>query len=207
MALPAKVRNWTFTNFNPDFDYKCLVNDHKVKYIAYGEETCPKTSRKHHQGWLCFFNTRRQELGKDRQRAADASIPGAHLEPMRGSLQQNDKYCSKQTAGVLVEFGDEPKQGNRVDLDAIKKELEDGTTTVDDIVLDHPVTFHQYGRTLREMETILLWRKKREWMTEGVWYYGPTAVGKSHKAPSACSPPPPWGAFNWGAGEWGPAPL
>ena len=21
------------------------------------------------------------------------------------------------------------------------------------------------------------------------------------------SPPPPWGAFNWGAGEWGPAPL
>ena len=20
------------------------------------------------------------------------------------------------------------------------------------------------------------------------------------------SPPPPWGAFNWGAGEWGPAP-
>ena len=19
--------------------------------------------------------------------------------------------------------------------------------------------------------------------------------------------PPPWGAFNWGAGEWGPAPL
>ena len=23
----------------------------------------------------------------------------------------------------------------------------------------------------------------------------------------ACSPPPPWGAFNWGAGEWGPAPL
>ena len=22
-----------------------------------------------------------------------------------------------------------------------------------------------------------------------------------------CSPPPPWGAFNWGAGEWGPAPL
>ena len=24
---------------------------------------------------------------------------------------------------------------------------------------------------------------------------------------STCSPPPPWGAFNWGAGEWGPAPL
>ena len=21
------------------------------------------------------------------------------------------------------------------------------------------------------------------------------------------SPPPPWGAFNWGAGEWGPALL
>ena len=24
---------------------------------------------------------------------------------------------------------------------------------------------------------------------------------------SSRSPPPPWGAFNWGAGEWGPAPL
>ena len=27
-----------------------------------------------------------------------------------------------------------------------------------------------------------------------------------HLSP-ACSPPPPWGAFNWGAGEWGPTPL
>ena len=162
MALPAKVRNWTFTNYHLDFDYKCLVNDHKVKYIAYGEETCSTTKRKHHLGWLCFFNTRRHELGKDRQRAPDASIPAAHLEPMRGSLQQNDKYCSKETAGVLVEFGDKPKQGNRGDIIALKKEIEDGTATVDDIVLDQPLTYHQYGRTLREMETILLRRKKRE---------------------------------------------
>ena len=169
-------RHRVFTNFQLDFDYKHLVNTHEAKYIAYGEETCPTTDRLHHQGWISFVKPKRTT------KSVATVLGNCHVEPMKGNLAQNDEYCSKQTGGILTEFGTRPQQGARTDPIKIKKNLEDGTTTVDDIVLDQPAIYHQYCRTLREMETILLRRKKREWMTEGVWYYGPTAVGKSHKA-------------------------
>lgn len=40
--------------------------------------------------------------------------------------------------------------------------------------------YHQYGRTLNAVEDITLRQKYRKWMTEGIWIYGKTGVGKSH---------------------------
>ena len=94
-----------------------------------------------------------------------------------GSLVQNDVYCSK--AATLVEFGDKPSQGARSDLVALKEEIKNGLS-VDDIVLDRPHLYHQYGRALTRIETIVLRSKFRSWMTKGYWYWGPTGTGKSH---------------------------
>jgi len=41
---------------------------------------------------------------------------------------------------------------------------------------------HQYGRTLDRIEDISMRKIHRTEMTEAVWLWGPTNVGKSHKA-------------------------
>ncbi len=75
-----------------------------------------------------------------------------------------------------------PKQGKRVDLDSLKCAIVGGETTVDEVVMDNPMMYHKYGRTLNKIEDIALRQRSRDWMTEGVWYFGPTGVGKSHRA-------------------------
>ena len=97
----------------------------------------------------------------------------AHVEQMMGNIKQNDVYCSKETAGVLVEFGDKPHQGERMDLAELRDAILAGKT-VDDIVLDAPDLFHQYGRTLQKIEDVAARKRTRDWMTTGVWLHGPT---------------------------------
>ena len=60
------------------------------------------------------------------------------------------------------------------------------TLTADEVALQNPAFFHQYGRTLREVETVALRQRWRTEMTEGVWYTGPAASGKSHIAFGPC---------------------
>ena len=42
--------------------------------------------------------------------------------------------------------------------------------------------YHQYGRTLNKIEDLAMRNKYRSEMTKGIWYWGETGVGKSHKA-------------------------
>ena len=108
-------------------DYKSLVDNHAIKYIAYGLQTCPTTNRAHHQGWMSF------DKPKSSVKKVAALLGSCHVETMKGSLDQNDKYCSRQTAGVLTEFSKHPRegQGNRTDLEDLKTSIQTGSTTVD----------------------------------------------------------------------------
>lgn len=53
---------------------------------------------------------------------------------------------------------------------------------VDTIAIENPEIYHQYGRTLNKLEELRMRQVFRAEMTEGVWYYGETGVGKSHRA-------------------------
>jgi len=53
---------------------------------------------------------------------------------------------------------------------------------VEEICINSPSIYHQYGRTLNKLEDIALRKKFRSWMTKGIWRYGPTGTGKSHMA-------------------------
>lgn len=99
---------------------------------------------------------------------------------MRGSLQQNDAYCSKD--GQLVELGQRPAQGDRHDLKDVVNDIRTGKRKADDIAVEDPVFYHMYGRTLAKAEDILSRKRFRTDMTKGIWYWGPTGVGKSHRA-------------------------
>lgn len=54
-------------------------------------------------------------------------------------------------------------------------------TKVEDILMNDPITYHKYGRTIEKIEDVVNRKKFRTWMTECKWYYGPTGVGKSRK--------------------------
>lgn len=79
-----------------------------IQYLAFAEEICPGTHRKHYQTWAYASKPMRLTGWKK-------AFPKDHIEQMRGTFAQNDKYCSKQ--GKLIELGTRPMgNGQRRDL-------------------------------------------------------------------------------------------
>ena len=184
--MVKRSRLFCFTNFNLDFDYDKYINENKtpIAYIICGREECPKTGKLHDQGFIYFNSQRNAKLntsGKWFSRALGKELGGnVHNEMCKGSLDDNCKYCSKDNN--VREWGIRPKQGFRTDLEAVKDSIMNHEITVDDICVEQPNVYHQYGRTLEKLEDIALRKKYRTWMTEGVWLYGKTGTGKSHEA-------------------------
>lgn len=148
-----------------------ITIDETMQYLAYGEETCPETGKKHLQGWVYFHNPRYTYGVRKAYRC--------YMAKMFGSLAQNDDYCGKQ--GTLQEFGTKPSQGERNDLKWWCQQIKEGKVTSEEILEEAPAMYHQYGRTLEKLEDIVNRRKQRNWLTEGFWFYGPTESGKSRR--------------------------
>lgn len=95
----------------------------KLTYLAYAEETCPTTGKKHYQGFA-YRET------KQTHAAWRKALPGAHIEEMHGNFRQNEKYCSKE--GKLIEFGVKPMEnGKKRKLIEIKERIDEGEKPVD----------------------------------------------------------------------------
>lgn len=82
----------------------------KLRYFAYGVETCPTTQRVHLQGWATTVIAQRLIAWKK-------LFPGAHIERMKGNYEQNDTYCSKES--TLTKLGERPM------LNGLRKEESD----------------------------------------------------------------------------------
>lgn len=131
--------------------------------------------------------------------------PRAHIEIAKGTAAHNIAYCKKgnqpkdewNELGVnggqygrgldFVEVGQPPAQGARTDLIKIADEIKHGKK-VDDIIQETPDLYHTYGRTMTKLEDVILRTNVRREMTAGIWYYGSTGKGKSHKAFENFSP-------------------
>lgn len=174
-----KCRNWTFTGWD---DVEPVFKPTVMKYLGYEREICPESGKKHWQGFVGFVNEITMKgvitrLGFD--------IP-PHVEMMRGSIQSNERYCGKD--GGLKKFGVFPRQGERKDIEEFRDHIIKGEMTVDDIAINAPEYHYKYGRTFDKIEDITMRKKYRTEMTKGIWYYGPTGVGKSHKAYEGFTP-------------------
>lgn len=88
----------------------------KLSYFAYAVETCPTTGRQHLQAFAYAVSAMRLTGWKK-------IFPTAHIESMKGTFLQNEKYCSKE--GTLVEFGVRPMENGHRRGDLIVKELID----------------------------------------------------------------------------------
>jgi len=172
--LNEESRRWCFTLHNyTEEDIKRLLQ-HNTTYIIFGKEICPDTGRPHLQGYMEFKSetSRRTQIKK--------LHPTIWLKKSRGDAEDNEKYCSKD--GDYYEKGEAKMQGKRSDLERVAKELMETSLTVDEIAVDSPTFYHQYGRTLSKIEDIKMRKKYRTEMTKGIWLYGKTGVGKSHQA-------------------------
>jgi len=56
-------------------------------------------------------------------------LPRAHVEHMRGRVQDNRKSCEKD--GTLIEWGQLPDQGRRTHIIGLKRKLEQGYHPLD----------------------------------------------------------------------------
>lgn len=154
---------------------KSLTDSGKCNYIIFGKEI-GANGTPHLQGYI--------EFPRDRQLTTLKRIPGltrAHFEGRKGTQEQAISYCKKD--GDWVEFGEKKSQGARNDLKEIVDRLKKGEISLDDIVLDYPMIYNQYHKTLEKaLDIIGRSRKRNGEMPECIWLYGDSGSGKSHKA-------------------------
>lgn len=182
MTKTNKTRWFVITNFNCNVkeDYEKILKEGQIRYIAYGAEICPSTKKKHHQMFVYFHNlksTGNLSLGKI---GKTFGTTHSHVKPMFGSVLENEAYCSKESE--LFELGDKPKQGMRSDIKESVDLIVGGQLTPDEICIEDPIFYHQYGRTLEKAAAIGLRKRFRKKMTKGVWFWGESGSGKSHEA-------------------------
>lgn len=186
----GRHRAWcgTTNNYTKEIDWSQiqLLGD----YGCVAEEVAPNTGTPHLQWFLYFEN-------KISFNSLKKKLPRSHIEVARGTAKDNRTYIfgpydkdgkHKDANPTAIEWGTLPEQGKRSDLAIFKDSIMTRQSTVDEIAIDNPIMFHQYGRTLQYIEDIALRKKYRTEMTKGIWYWGKTGVGKSHKAFEAYSP-------------------
>lgn len=185
--MQPRTRNWCFTLNNPShaertylvpnpddpLESNCLD---KARYVKLQLEMSP-SGTPHFQGVMIMSNPVRLQTMK--------SILGrAHWEPTR-DLKASLAYCEKEDTRLEGpwELGCAPRvQGARTDLEHVCETIKEGNTSVDEIALENPMLYHQYGRTFNKVQDVALRDRYRTHMTRGVWLWGPTGSGKSHAA-------------------------
>jgi len=175
--MSRKARGYTIECNNYSKEYVEALDElcRGAKYGIYGFELAPTTGTPHLHAHLYYENPRaingiKKKLDKFQK---------SRIEYSKGDSLSNRNYCIKD--GDFYEYGKMPTQGERTDLQSLRDKISNGTR-VDEIVMENPIAFHTYGRTLERIETIVMRKKFRTEMTKGIWYYGATGVGKSHKA-------------------------
>lgn len=165
----------TWNNYTGESVDVCRRTLKDVEYGCFGLEVAPTTGTPHIQGYFRFKNP----ISWDKFRK---KFLGASIFVARGDDFQNRVYCSKE--GNFTEEGIPAKkqQGARQDLIELKDQIMKGEISCDDILIDNPMIYHQYGRTLEKIEDIAMRGRQRNFMTKGIWLYGPTGTGKTYTA-------------------------
>ena len=182
----GEKRDWCFTLFPRWCDGKWHIpfkefGEHKqVRYAIFGKEICPKTKKLHYQSYVYFHNNK--SFNAVRKFLHNHFQVYCHFKKCRGSSKENISYCSKDNN--FVEFGEEPKQGISSDLDDYFNKINIGEITSEEILIENPQMYHQYGRTFEKLEDSYRNKKciKRDFETNGIWLCGKTGRGKSHIA-------------------------
>lgn len=171
----ARKTDFIFTDYECDAEYwERFYAKNKMKFIMYGRETCPTTKRPHFQGLMVFENTR--TLGQVMKLASPK-----HVEIMKGTIDQNIRYVSKEGATVSLGHMPRPQQGKRTDLAECYRLLDSGVS-IKELSRLYPQQWTMYNRAFDKYIQMHKLEPKRSWQTEVIIHQGKTRTGKSTKA-------------------------
>ncbi len=143
-------------------------------------ERCPRSDRLHLQGYLQLRE--RATLRRLQRQFAHVYERGVHLEPARGTPQENRTYCSKLDSRIAGpwEHGvfQKATQGRRSDLVSLQA-LIDGGASIRDIAEQRFPEFVKYHRGIERYFQLI--SPVRRWKTAVVIYQGPTGCGKTSR--------------------------
>jgi len=185
-TMPSLNRgtHWCWTSFEekwkPNFDEKAM------RFMVYQKEKCPKTGKIHYQGYIQFL------LKQTLKSAKTFLNPTVHLEKANADPLANIAYCTKTETRVEGpwKFGEVCKERERTDLKtAAALAIENKFSQI------NPEVFVKFHKGLGALRLLHNKPQIREVKVTVIW--GPTGVGKSHKAndmlPDAYwKPPGPW---------------
>lgn len=177
--MSKRVRAWCFTiviNYEDKAWDIPEVLPPRAKYLICQHEEGEENQTEHIQGYVYFQEAITLKNVKRRLKCA-----WVHLEPARGTPEQNKEYCSKEKTRIAGpwELGQIPSQGKRSDLLEMKADIDAGMSMQE-------VQNAYFGNWLRYENSIQKYitqkKGRRNWMTEVVIYWGPTGTGKSKRA-------------------------
>lgn len=163
--------------------FQIFADIHKKYEWAYhhaGQEECPKTGSLHIDAYY-EYPTQRRCSTEQKKLTKSFGKGNFNLQVARGTAGENDDYSTKEGGLYQKEGTPAEGQGFRTDLLENRNDLLAGRCTAEDIATSDPERYHKYARTFHKIEDIAFRRKFRTEMTQGVWLYGPTGVGKSHR--------------------------
>lgn len=155
-------------------------------YLCYGKETCPETGRLHLQTYVYLknaktFSAMRKLLGTRNFRECD------------GNAEQNRGYCRGDYTSVksgkykplneeFSEFGEIPRQGKRTDIHTVRKNIQNGTIKLRDIL-----TEANSFQSIRMAEIhFKYFEEPRRFKPEVFWFWGASGSGKTREAYDMC---------------------
>jgi len=163
---------FTFNNYTA-VEYEWL-KAFECKWMIIGKEV-GANGTPHLQGAVVLknrrlFSTLKKTIGFKR----------AHMEEMKGSVQDSIKYCTKEDKNAFQKGAVEP--GKRNDIHSAINKLKDATS-ITDLVLkddDFAATYVKYPNGLTNYRNML--EGKREGPPVVFWIYGDTGTGKTHSS-------------------------
>lgn len=166
-----RSRNWCFTLNNPQEDE--IPKDWEHTYIIYQLEQ-GENGTEHFQGYIRFKNPRSLSSCK-------RINSRAHWEVRKGTHKQARDYCLKSDTkiGETIQDGEEPEQGKRSDLEAIRLDIESGAQDLE-IADNYFGQWCRYGKAFRQYRIMKMPRKT--WKPQVTVIYGATGTGKTRLA-------------------------
>jgi len=146
----------------------------KPAWMIFGKEV-GECGTPHLQGAVC--------LGRQLAFSTVKTWPGfrrAHLDTMRGTVDDSVRYCSKQDLNPF-EFGIRPSPGKRSDLEAVIQSIRDGAN-MRTVAEEHPTAFIKFTKGLIALRNTRLRPRDPSHPPTVYWLHGATGVGKTRCA-------------------------
>ena len=175
-------RNFTFTIHKTtpkvlkDLDKVSSQLEHH-SFIVYSLETAPTTGKKHIQGYIQLTNSRNYEwLWNYFNLSFNRSLVKFHVEPARGSADDNITYISKETNPTM--YGTPKKPGERTDLLQVREHLKQNPKDLKRMILND-VSNYQAMKYAENLQKYLFEHRDPKNPPVVYWIYGSAGTGKT----------------------------